>query len=266
MVIIEGVSSYSILSFCVIMFGYIIQTSTLQFLFYYARGKSANTWKIQSEKLSHVGVMYGPPIISEKPNRGKYHWQLVSFNLLVASCFALFTTEMSVTGRNNMKFDSVSSHGVLNIAMETILAITYQSIVEYYWHRMMHLKQFYKVFHKYHHFYKSPEPYDDMYIHPAEAFGYYCILYGPPFLFSIHWTSFIAYMLVMGLCGVLDHCGVRLSIPGLYDTVDHDNHHALFEVNYSFPFPYMDLLHGTYEGEFLGRHYSRKQKTDRKQL
>eukprot|EP01034_Spumella_vulgaris_P022735 gene22735-28893_t len=61
----------------------------------------------------------------------------------------------------------------------------------------------------------------------------------------------------MGLCGVLDHSGIKLNVPGVYNTVDHDNHHAKFEVNYSFPFPYMDLLHGTFEGEFLGRDFKR---------
>ena len=60
--------------------------------------------------------------------------------------------------------------------------------------------------------------------------------------------AFIAYMIVMGLCGVLDHSGVWVEIPGLYNTVDHDNHHLKTEVNYSFPFPYMDILHGTYDG------------------
>ena len=32
--------------------------------------------------------------------------------------------------------------------------------------------------HRHHHFYKSPQPFDDLCIHPLEAFGYYVILYG----------------------------------------------------------------------------------------
>jgi sterol desaturase/sphingolipid hydroxylase (fatty acid hydroxylase superfamily) len=201
--------------------------------------------------------MYGVPMFSKKPNRGPNHMLLVTFNLLIASLFAFFTTEWSVTNRNLMKFNDVFQYGLISILLEVFLAITYQSMVEYYWHRMMHLKSFYIIFHKYHHFYKSPEPWDDMYIHPIEAVGYYCILYGPPFLFPIHCVSFILYMIVMGLCGVLDHSGIHFSIPGLYNTVDHDNHHAKFEVNYSFPFPFMDMLHGTFEGEFLGREFRR---------
>lgn len=144
------------------------------------------------------------------------------------------------------------------ILFETALIVIYENIAEYYWHILMHTSFCYKSMHKLHHAYKSPEPWDDMYIHPLEAFGYYCILYGPPFLFSIHYVSFISYMMIMGIFGVLDHSGVRFELPGIYNSVDHDNHHAKFEVNYAFPFPYMDILHGTYDGVFLGRVYNKR--------
>ena len=60
---------------------------------------------------------------------------------------------------------------------------------------MMHVPYFYKLFYEYHHYYKSPEPWDDMFIHPIEAFGYYCILYSPPFLFQCHTYAFVAHMM-----------------------------------------------------------------------
>lgn len=55
-------------------------------------------------------------------------------------------------------------------------------------------------------------------IHPLEAFGYYLQLYSPPFIIPMPVSSFAVYMIVCGLCGVLDHSGVALSVPGLYDT------------------------------------------------
>ena len=58
-------------------------------------------------------------------------------------------------------------------------------------------------------------------------------------------------MIIMGLCGVLDHSGVIVEIPLLYNTIDHDYHHSKNNINYSFPFPYMDIIHGTYYGTFL---------------
>lgn len=59
-------------------------------------------------------------------------------------------------------------------------------------------------------------------------------------------ASFAVYMIIMGACGVLDHSGVRLGWRGVYATADHDEHHRLFNVNYAFPFPFMDLLHRTH--------------------
>lgn len=82
----------------------------------------------------------------------------------------------------------------------------------------MHLRPVYGRLHKFHHFYKSPEPFDDLMIHPLEAFGYYLQLYSPPFLIAMPLSSFLAYMAVCGVCGVLDHSGVKVSVPGLYDT------------------------------------------------
>ncbi|CAM9923730.1 unnamed protein product [Sphacelaria rigidula] len=134
--------------------------------------------------------------------------------------------------------------------------MSWQCVWEYYWHRLMHQPMFYARLHKYHHFYKSPEPFDDLMIHPLEAFGYYVLLYSPPFLFRMPLASFAAYMAVCGTCGVLDHCGIAFSVPGLYDTSDHDRHHSRFEVNYAFPFPVLDILHGTYDGSFLGTKHS----------
>jgi sterol desaturase/sphingolipid hydroxylase (fatty acid hydroxylase superfamily) len=71
----------------------------------------------------------------------------------------------------------------------------------------------------------SWQPFDDLYIHPVEAVGYYMILYSPPLLLPIHKWGFALYMAIMGLCGVLDHSGIRVVVPGFYDTADHDLHH-----------------------------------------
>lgn len=96
-----------------------------------------------------------------------------------------------------------------------------------------------------------------MYIHPIEAIGYYFILFGPPLYFRCHVISFIGYMIVMGICGVIDHSGIKFQFLGIYNSEDHDAHHSKFEVNYSFPFPFMDILHGTFDGVFFGRKYLR---------
>ena len=239
---------------CTIFFGYVFFSSALQYLFYYKRSGSVTKWKTQPHKNTHVGIGAGTwwfSIWNTKSARGPYHLQFTTFNLIFASLSAYFITEWSAQGKTKMQFDPVSSYGWFSILCDFMVAVIYESVVEYYWHRLMHLRLFYGIFHKYHHFYKSPEPFDDMYIHPVEAIGYYCILFGPPLIFKIHYISFIAYMIIMGLCGVLDHSGISLAC-GIYDTVDHDLHHEKFDVNYSFPFPILDILHGTYHGTYLG--------------
>lgn len=253
----EGLSPYTYAVFILQFGGYIAFSLFLQYSFYYLRPKDKNKWKIQAKVPTvAVGRLWGHPIISNKPQRGKYHGVFALINLCLASAFVAATTECAVKGWNKMQFDAVgTSYQVCLIVGQFVWAVIWQCVVEYYWHRLMHLPYFYKAFHKFHHHYKAPEPWDDMYIHPLEAFGYYCILYSPPFLFPTHLYAFLAYMAVMGTCGVLDHSGIRLRLPGVYDTAEHDRHHEKYEVNYSFPFPHMDILHGTFDGEFWGKTY-----------
>ena len=102
---------------------------------------------------------------------------------------------------------------------------------------------------RFHHYYKSPVPFDDLFIHPAEAFGYYIILYCPAFVAGrMPLAAFFAYMGVCGVCGVCDHSGIALRAPmGLYDTREHDLHHSAVRVNFGFPTALLDRLHGTYQ-------------------
>jgi sterol desaturase/sphingolipid hydroxylase (fatty acid hydroxylase superfamily) len=141
---------------------------------------------------------------------------------------------------------------------EFLVAVVWENVVEYYFHRTMHLPAVYRTFHKLHHAYKSPTPFDDMCIHPFEALLYYCILYSPAFAFPTHLSTMALYMALMGLAGMFDHSGIKIALPYVYHAEDHDLHHELFDVNYGFPFVWLDLLHGTYRGTFWGRTYDGK--------
>jgi hypothetical protein len=104
----------------------------------------------------------------------------------------------------------------------------------------------------------SPEPFDDLYVHPLEVSGYYTILFSPSFVLrGMPFHAFILYMIYMGSCGVLDHSGLNVRVPfGLYNAHDHALHHSKFECNYGFPHPFMDLIHGTFTGQFWGKTYN----------
>lgn len=238
----------SIYCFFIIYVGYIVNSLLLNYFYYYKRSNDRNSWKIQSNKGIKLEkpAVWGVPYVSNKQERDKYHTLFTTFNLINASLFALIVCELTMRGYSSMRFDTIATYTYVQLIVDTICAIIYQCVLEYYWHRLMHVPYFYKALHKYHHHYKSPEIFDDMYIHPLEAVGYYTILYSPTLVLNIHIYSFIIYMILMGVCGVLDHSGIKIKIPYIYNTEDHDKHHEMFNCNYAFPFIFMDLLHNTY--------------------
>ena len=216
-----------------IFFGYIGQSSIL-----YVYLRINPSIKIQKgKKIGQRGNEASP-----------FHYVFTTINLVVSSLFSAFTCEMSIRGVSQIRFDEfeLNSSTIMRLALEFTLAFCWQSVVEYWWHIWMHTDAMYATFHKHHHFYKSPEPFCDLFIHPLEAFGYQCILWSPAFVLPMHLYSFLVYMAVMGVCGVLDHSGIAVSVAGLYNTRDHDMHHELFNVNFGFPLPILDKVHGTY--------------------
>lgn len=241
-----------IFGFCITFIGYMAQSSFLQYFYYCLQASKPYSWKIQPNVNLHHLNYYFLPFISSKPDRAPYHGVISLLNLCTASAFCGMIFEMCNRKNSLLEFMPTYKYGFFNILAEFLVSVAYECVVEYYWHRLMHLKYFYSIFHKYHHYYKSPEVWDDMYIHPVEAFGYYCILYSPPFIHKIHAHSFVLYMITMGICGVLDHSGINIALLGCYNAEDHDVHHSKFNVNYGFPLPVLDIIHGTYHGRFLG--------------
>ena len=169
---LRDLSVYSTTSGSIIFVGYIAQSSLLQYVYYYRRKSDVKTWKIRDDNIASLGdPTWWLPLLGLKTNRPWTHQVFASLNLIIASIFALVVTELSLRGLLRMNFDTITEYGTSGIFYDLITAIVYESVVEYYWHRMMHLPWFYRNFHKYHHHYKSPEPWDDMHIHPLEACG-----------------------------------------------------------------------------------------------
>ncbi|KAG9408473.1 hypothetical protein AC1031_021708 [Aphanomyces cochlioides] len=214
--------------FCIVFFGYISYSSLLHVIFY--RNAPA-------------------------PKRSVHHVTLVSFNLLMAATCAMVSTELHMRGHSQMTFDA--SPSIATIVRQILVACVFENTVEYYWHCLLHCRFLYTRVHKVHHHYKRPQPFDDMYMHPFEGAVYFLVLYGPPFVFSMHVYAFAIYMIIMGTFGVLDHSGLPFRIPLVYNSEDHAMHHAKVIVNLGFPFPYLDILHGTFEGDFAGIKFHR---------
>lgn len=214
-----------------------LKSSLLYLYFYVWKWDDRKTWKVQHARAPvKRNVLY----LFEDFQ----HAIFFAINLFNSALFAGLVTELTVRGQSSITFDPNLT--ITSWILQLTGIVLWENLVEYYWHRAMHLPTIYRFLHKYHHRFKAPEPFCDMFIHPLEAFGYYCILYSPAILFRIDYYTLIAYMIIMGVCGVLDHSGIKLRIPFVYDTRDHDLHHALFDVNYGFPVPWLDILHGTY--------------------
>lgn len=186
---------------------YHVTSYLIQYWYYYTSSSGAKSWKCQPLRSDVVGEAARKPWIPllgvQKPGAAPYHTLLASVNTIMAAAFAALTAEASVrgwnklyvqlpvtdvqplTGGNGTTAATPNDGGVAGtasammaalawpilstVAAEFLIAVIHENVVEYYWHRLMHLPWFYKRMHKLHHAYKSPSPFDDMYIHPVSA-------------------------------------------------------------------------------------------------
>mmetsp|Transcript_8455 Transcript_8455/g.16448 ORF Transcript_8455/g.16448 Transcript_8455/m.16448 type:complete len:380 (+) Transcript_8455:150-1289(+) len=236
------------------IFGYVSLNLVLKWYFYERAltGKAQlETWKLQPKRTDNVKLAAHNwvPLFRRKPGVQPFHALICTTNLAVAASFAAFVTELNIRELGSLYSPPVKDFWVdlLQVFLVTFVMCIYETAGEYYFHRIFHLPFMYRNFHKLHHRYKAPSPFDDLYAHPVEVVLYYLILWGPAFWWPrvVPVRSFLLYMVIMGATGVIDHSGIRLGVPLLYTAEDHDKHHGLFNVNFGFPFAFMDMLHGT---------------------
>jgi sterol desaturase/sphingolipid hydroxylase (fatty acid hydroxylase superfamily) len=232
-------SEYSVLCFLAIFVGYLVQSSLLYVVLrVWPRLKTQPHTQITSwVPVSSPGTETGAVATTATAPR---HYLFSGVNLIVASTCSLVSCEAAVRGWSAM---DLNMHAVVKpelltpysgemagagaevavigavavVGVQFLSAFALQSVLEYWWHRLMHVPVVYIALHKHHHYYKSPEPFCDLYIHPIESLGYQVILWAPPFAHRLvsscltfcpmRLPAFLLYMAVMGLCGVLDHSG-----------------------------------------------------------
>jgi sterol desaturase/sphingolipid hydroxylase (fatty acid hydroxylase superfamily) len=266
-----GLHPASVACFFSLFIGYVLSASTLQWWFYHRQGHTPRSWKAQPGALAHapdgrgrvwvwcfplLDLLRSPPFAAtgiQQP-RHALHPVFATVNLLVSSTFAGASCELFHRGGGSLNNTCGLGRACATQLLTGVLSsLAVQSILEYYWHALMHTPWFYSRLHRYHHFYKAPQVFDDLFIHPIEAFGYFCILFSPAVLVRQHWAAFLAYMAICGVFGILDHSGIAVTLLGraVYDTRAHDVHHqkgfgpGVF-VNLAFPFTFMDILHRTF--------------------
>ena len=259
----EMLHSLSVLAFSAQFVGYFLLSALIEVYFYRAQSQREKSWKIQPNgwkkwpgiRARNNSIVLSFPVLdfffrNEEEGRHSKHRTFATLNLIISSLFALTVTELTIRGKSGIKEAAIGTgSSVCEIGFGLGCALLLQSMLEYPWHRLMHTRFCYKRMHKYHHEYKSPVVYCDLFIHPLEAIGYYCILYSPAFILkNIPKESFLLYMAILGVFGVLDHSGVDIRLPWFlfsYEAKFHDLHHSKFNVNYAFPFQWPDALFGT---------------------
>lgn len=250
---------------------YVCVSTAVQLWFYRRQAGRAEAWKIQPKRQASLacahdlGLWWLPAYMAACGQRFAAKVRLprhalrASLNLSLSALVTAGAVELAVRGKTFLSLAPLADESGVRwgvvlgpLAWGTACGFAAEQAAQYYWHRAHHHPALYRRWHKIHHGYRAPEPFDDLSIHWLEGLLYYFMLVSPPMLFAIHVYGFALYFAVHGLTGILDHCGVRLRVPLLYDAADHDKHHARFECNYATPFPFMDILHGTYCGTWAG--------------
>ena len=136
----------------------------LQYCFYVQAADSGALWRIQRGGKGSWKAATLPPAVNlflsllgvqvragaERSNlkRAPDHDLISSINLMTASAAAGSVFEATARGASGITFDVEKAGGVAFAALSTVGAICWQLVLEYYWHRLMHLPAMYKRFHK----------------------------------------------------------------------------------------------------------------------
>jgi sterol desaturase/sphingolipid hydroxylase (fatty acid hydroxylase superfamily) len=121
----------------------------IQGYFYQQRRHQPEGWKIQPHR-------FGSTSQQQPEKRGPYHWLFLGCNLLTASAFAGIAAEGAVRGWPTSRLHTGRDEAVVLMweLLLLVVALAWQSVWEYWWHRLMHQKWCYMRMHKFHHFYK----------------------------------------------------------------------------------------------------------------
>ena len=117
-----------------------------------------------------------------------------------------------------------------------------------WFHRILHMRQFYGLIHKHHHRQKAPSRgnIDAINVHPFEfAVGEYLHLL-TVYVIPCHIYTVAFFVLAGGILASLNHTRYDINIPYLFSVKVHDVHHRMPESNYGQYTMFWDRLHGSY--------------------
>lgn len=182
-----------------------------------------------------------------------------SFMSLLIFCgmglFIHWATQMGWT----QVYAEISEYGWGYYGLSIVLCIVLHDTYFYWSHRLMHVKWIFPHVHKVHHYSHNPSPWAAFSFHPIEAVIEAGILPLIVFLFPVHISAVLIFLLYMTAMNVMGHLGFELFPKGFtkhwlgkwYNTSTHHNmHHHYTKSNFGLYFNFWDRIMGTNHAKY----------------
>lgn len=120
-------------------------------VFYQRRRHASQEWKCQPQRFNGSNGSSS----DKAKKKGPFHWRFLGCNLLTASLFAGLVAEGHVRGWPTSRLlVGAEAFSIAREAPLLVAALAWQSLLEYWWHRLMHTRWYFSRMHKFHHHYK----------------------------------------------------------------------------------------------------------------
>ena len=203
--------------------------------YYVRRRHEPETWKCQPDRF-----------LSPKMHRTAV---LVSTgNLaLVGSITGVLVYGMVTGVFETPLYTDVAEYGWPYTIAMTVVLFVMVDFLNFCAHRLLHTKALYRRIHRFHHRFVATSPYVTTAMHPVEMLAQQVASFLPLLLIPFHVGSAIAVLLYILVYDIAHHSGVRLTsvLPWQPPSQYHDDHHALFHVNFGQHILLWDRLFGT---------------------
>jgi lathosterol oxidase len=179
---------------------------------------------------------------SRKQMRREMLWSVISS--LVFGFFGAVLIHAFLNGKTKIYF-RIEEWGLTYLFLSLGLYLFIHDTYFYWTHRLLHLVKFEKV-HYIHHESRIPTAWTSFAFHPVEALIQAIILPVLVFLIPIHWSMLVAFLLIMSVCGVINHLGVEFYPPflekklKLISASHHQLHHQKVKHNFGLYFTFWD--------------------------
>jgi lathosterol oxidase len=208
--------------------------SILYGLYYVRRREDPESWKIQAKRF---------------PSAKLHRWAIsvAAGNLLLGGLISGTFIYYILHGGRTALYMDVGEYGWTYTIASTIVAYLLLEAAAYYTHRLFHNKRLFRRYHRFHHRLVAPTPFSTTTMHPVEFISFQATAFLPTFILPMWAGSFIALLIYVLMCNMVDHSGIDLvhRTPWLSSTRYHDDHHVHFHCNYGQSLTFFDRLHGT---------------------